>query len=258
MWTDSWIRRKKKGCAVFLFFFSSDIAFVGEQICQNLCDASGVPTPLFRGSTPTRVGGSRVLPRKFFSFKVAHPPKINFQAAGLMLSYANKTYDTLKHCAVHKHHTFILGGDKVNKGCCVPAAHSTPLVNMMTFIFIQHIADGEGQMERLIEKQGVHSTVLQGGSSEEEFTSTAQVLLRRNHPRFVVETYHTFTFSSFVFSLYNSQAQLEADVDGSTPAQINHGKGARTGCHTCSSPKRTNCWGHADPVTSTPAFQPLK
>ena len=45
----------------------------------------------------------------------------------------------------------------------------------MTFIFIQHSADREGHRERLAEKQGVHSTVLQGGSSEEEseFTSTA-------------------------------------------------------------------------------------
>ena len=34
-----------------------------------------------------------------------------------------------------------------------------------------------------------------------------QVLLGKNHLLFVVETYHTFTFSSFVFSLYNSQAQ---------------------------------------------------
>ena len=132
----------------------------------------------------------------------------------------------------------------MNKGCCVLVAHNTPLVNVMTFIFIQHSADAEGhreQRERLTEKQGVHSTVLQGRSSEEEFTSTAQVLLGKNHLLFVVETYHTFTFSSFVFSLYNSQAQLEADVDGSTPAQINHGKGARTRCHTCSSHKRANC-----------------
>ena len=114
----------------------------------------------------------------------------------------------------------------------------------MTFIFIQHSADGEGHRdhrERLTEKQGVQSTVLQGGRSEEEFTSTAQVLLGKNHLLFVVETYHTFTFSSFVFSLYNSQAQLEADVDGSTPTQINHGKGVRTGCRTCSSLERTNC-----------------
>ena len=34
-----------------------------------------------------------------------------------------------------------------------------------------------------------------------------QVLLGKNRLLFVVETYHTFTFSSFVFSLYNSQAQ---------------------------------------------------
>ena len=48
-------------------------------------------------------------------------------------------------------------------------------MNVMTFIFKQHSADGEGQRdpERLAETQGVHSTVLQGGSSEEEITSTA-------------------------------------------------------------------------------------
>ena len=39
----------------------------------------------------------------------------------------------------------------------------------MTFIFKQHTADGEG----LAEKQGVLSTVLQGGSNEEEITLTA-------------------------------------------------------------------------------------
>ena len=72
-------------------------------------------------------------------------------------------------------------------------------MNVMTFIFIQHSADREGHRELLAEKQGVHSTVLQGGSSEEEFTSV-QVLLGKNHLLFVVETYHTFTFSSFVFS----------------------------------------------------------
>ena len=38
-----------------------------------------------------------------------------------------------------------------------------------SFIFKQHTADGEG----LAEKQGVLSTVLQGGSNEEEITSTA-------------------------------------------------------------------------------------
>ena len=37
---------------------------------------SGVPTPLVRGSTPMRAGGPGVLPREFFSFKVAEPPKI--------------------------------------------------------------------------------------------------------------------------------------------------------------------------------------
>ena len=31
-------------------------------------------------------------------------------------------------------------------------------MNVMTFIFIQHSADREGHGERLIEKQGVHST----------------------------------------------------------------------------------------------------
>ena len=49
-------------------------------------------------------------------------------------------------------------------------------MDVMTFIFIRHSADREGHRERLAEKQGVHSTVLQGGSSEEAFfwfTSTA-------------------------------------------------------------------------------------
>ena len=165
---------------------------------------------------------------------MAQPLKFNFQAARLRLSHANKTKGTitLKHCVVHKHHTFILGGDKVNKGVLCTGGTQHPLVNVMTFIFIQHSTDGEGQREhreRLTKKQGVHSTVLQGGRSEEEFTSTVQVFLGKNHLLFVVEAYHTFTFSSFVFSVYNSQAQLDADVDGSTPAQIKHGKGARTG-----------------------------
>ena len=39
-----------------------------------------------------------------------------------------------------------------------------------------------------------------------------QVLPGKNHLLFVVETYHTFTFSSFVFSLSNSQAQPMSTV----------------------------------------------
>ena len=39
----------------------------------------------------------------------------------------------------------------------------------MTIIFKQHTAEEKG----LAEKQGVPSTVLQGGSNEEEITSTA-------------------------------------------------------------------------------------
>ena len=46
-------------------------------------------------------------------------------------------------------------------------------MNETTFIFIQHSADRVGHRERLAEKQCVYSTILQGGSSEEEFTSTA-------------------------------------------------------------------------------------
>ena len=46
-------------------------------------------------------------------------------------------------------------------------------MNVMTFTFIQDSADEEGLGERLAEKQDVHSTVLQGGSSEDDFTSTA-------------------------------------------------------------------------------------
>ena len=104
---------------------------------------SGVPTPLFSGSTSTRVGGSGVLPRKFFHLRWLNPLKFNSEAARLMLYYANKTKGTitLKHGVIHKHHTFILGGDKVNKGCYVPAAHNTPLVNVMTFIFIAAVGE---------------------------------------------------------------------------------------------------------------------
>ena len=82
-------------------------------------------------------------------------------------------------------------------------------VNAMTFILIQHSADSEGHRERLAEKQGVHSTVLQGGSSEEEFTSTAGPS-RKEPPPLRRSDQPVFTFRSFVFSLYNSQAQSMA------------------------------------------------
>ena len=61
------------------------------------------------------------------------------------------------------HPTFILVGEKVGE---------------MTIIFKQHTADGEG----LAEKQGVPSTVLQGGSSEEEITSTAGLSRKEPSP----------------------------------------------------------------------------
>ena len=43
-----------------------------------------------------------------------------------------------------------------------------------------------------------------------------QVLLGKNHLLFVVEIYHTFTFSSFVFSLYvkTVRPMRPVDVDG--------------------------------------------
>ena len=54
---------------------------------------SGVPTPLFRGSTPRRVGVRGSSPGIFFSFKVAEPLKFNSQAARFTptVEYANKT-----------------------------------------------------------------------------------------------------------------------------------------------------------------------
>ena len=129
-------------------------------------------------------------------------------------------------------------------------------MNETTFIFKQHSAGRVGHRERLAEKQCVHSTILQGGSSEEEFTSTAGSSRKEPPPlrRWNLPHFH---FQQFCIQLI--QQSGPADVDGSTPAQINHGKGARTGCHTRSSFKlyRTNCWGHADPFRSTPALRPL-
>ena len=92
-----------------------------------------------------------------------------------------------------------------------------------------------------------------------------QVLFGKNH-LFVVEICQTFTFSSFVFSLYvyNSQAQPMSTAQR-RPAQIDHGKGATVGRYTRKKNvtrvrglKRTNCWGDAHPVTSTAALQQLK
>ena len=87
----------------------------------------------------------------------------------------------------------MLGGDKVN---------------VMTLIFFQHSADREGHRERLAEKQhGVFIPPYFKAEAVRKSSRQLQVLLGKNHLLFVVETYHTFTFSSFVFSLYNSQAQ---------------------------------------------------
>ena len=54
-----------------------------------------------------------------------------------MLSYANKTKGTmtLKHCVVHKHHTFILGGDKVNKEALCTGGTQHPLGERNDFHF---------------------------------------------------------------------------------------------------------------------------
>ena len=123
--------------------------------------SSGVPTPslgiVLRGGRGVR-GSS---PRNFFHLRWLNPLKLNYQAARFMptveyICKQNQRYDSVQSTFGPQtiHHTFILRGDTVG---------------VMTIIFKQHSADGEG----LAEKQGVLSTVLQGGSSEEEITSTA-------------------------------------------------------------------------------------
>ena len=153
-------------------------------------------------------------PGKFFHLRWLNP-KIWF--SGSQVWNKTKGTVTLKHCAVHKHHAFILGGDNVNE---------------TTFIFIQHSADRVGHREQLAEKQCVHSTILQGGSIEEEFTSTAGSSRKEPPPLRRWNLPH-FRFQQFCIQLI--QQSGPADVDGSTPVQINHGKGARTGCQTRSS-----------------------
>ena len=108
------------------------------------------------------------------------------------------------------HHALILGDDKVG---------------VMTIIFKQHSADGEG----LAEKQGVLSIVLQGGSREEEITSTACPSRKEPPPLRRWDLADTFTSSSFVISLnvYNSQAQPSRRLD----ARPNRPRIVRKRCH---------------------------
>ena len=139
--------------------------------------------------------------------------KFNSQAARFMPSYASKTKDTitLNHCPQTIHHTFILGGDEVGE---------------MTFIFKQH---SEGQRWKVgSERQCVHSTVLQGRSSEGDFTSTASPPWKEPPPLHRWGQPH-FHFQQFCIQLIHIQQSGPAHVDGLTPAQINHWKGARNG-----------------------------
>ena len=73
-------------------------------------------------------------------------------------------------------------------------------------------------------------------------------------------------FQQFCIQFIRIQQSGPADVDSSTPARPNR---PRKRCHyrtlyakkyvtRVRVPKRTNCWGHAHPVTSTPALQQLK
>ena len=80
----------------------------------------------------------------------------------------------------------------------------------MKFIFKQHCEWGTGR-EIGREKQCVHSSVLQDGSSEKGFTSTASPPRKepRTPPLRRWGKPH-FHFSSFVFSLHNVRARLDA------------------------------------------------
>ena len=84
----------------------SDTLLPAQRRSLQMLD-SGVPTPLFRGSSPMRAGGPGVLPREFFSFKAAEPLNFNSQAARLMPLSDHKTKGTitLKYSAVHKRFT---------------------------------------------------------------------------------------------------------------------------------------------------------
>ena len=72
----------------------------GLEVYSGLPFVSGVPTPLFRGSTQTKAGVRGSSPGNFFQLRWLNPLKFNSQAA----RYANKTKGTvtLKHCVVIK------------------------------------------------------------------------------------------------------------------------------------------------------------
>ena len=179
---------------------------------------SGVPTPLFRGSTPTRAGGPGALPWEFFfHLRWLNPLKFNSQAARFMPLSDRKTKGTitLKYCAVHKRFTPHSYWEVVRwakwpsfSNSTLPTERDSP--RSRVFLPPYFKAEAMGKKSRQL-----------------------QVLLGKNRLPFVVEIYQTFTFSSFVFSLYvyNSQAQ-PMSAARRRPAQIDHGKGATTGRYT--------------------------
>ena len=103
---------------------------------------------------------------------------------------------TLKHCAVHKQFTTHSHWEVIRWTWWLSFSYSTV------------------PTERDIGSDSPRNKVFtppyfKAEAVREVFKSSRQlqVLLGKNHLLFVIETYHTFTFSSFVFSLYNSQAQ---------------------------------------------------
>ena len=196
----------------------------------SLHKLSGVPTPLFRGSTPTRVGGPWVLPREFFfHLRWLNPLKFNSQAARFMPLSDRETKGTitLKYCAVHKRFTPHSYWEVIRWAKWLSVSNST----LPT--------ERDSRRSRVFLPPYFKAETM--GNSKK--SRQLQVLLGRNHLLFVVEIYQTFTFSSFVFSLYeyNSQAQPMSTARR-RPAQIDHGKGASTGRYA-----RKKCYMRSGP-----------
>ena len=68
-----------------------------------------------------------------------------------------------------------------------------------------------------------------------------QVLLGENHLLFVVEIYHTFTFSSFVISLYVYNSQAQPMSTARRPPKSTTEKVPRLDVTRVRGLKRTNC-----------------
>ena len=143
-----------------------------------------------------RAGVRGSSPGKIFSFKVALPPKIWF--SGSQVWNKTKGTVTLKHCAVHKQ--FI--------------THSYWEVIRWTkrISFSYSTVPTEWDIGSDSPRNSVFTPTYFQAEAVRKSSRQLQVLPGKNYLLFVVETYHTFTFSSFVFSLSNSQAQPMSTV----------------------------------------------